>query len=271
MVECRATYYSEILERDLTVDLYTDPYSLKYSTFIEEKDMKGYSHRLKNLFENITDEDKENYGEGNIFDGYGIVIVMPLIFKTKGEKLSKELEKEIIRQLNLPEISFEMSVTGKTDKDKITEFLTKQVGEKSCDEESKDKEDIENLIKNAAQINRDYYKKRNKNTLSYSDLGLEKGSKSYDTVGHIKTENASEESIYEMIINEKYSFEVAEKILNTTGRTLLTQSERSKTIREFIKDQEKYKENYTISTLNSILENNRTILINIPKRTGEYE
>ena len=74
-----------------------------------------------------------------------------------------------------------------------------------------------------------------------------------------------------MIINEGYSFEVAEKILNTTGRTLLTQSERSKTIREFIKDREKYKENYTISTLNSILENNRTILINIPKRTGEYE
>ena len=94
-------------------------------------------------------------------------------------------------------------------------------------------------------------------------MRLQKGSRSYDTVGHIKNENASEEAIYEMIINEGYSLDVAEKILNTTGRTLLTQSERSKIIREFIKDKEKYisEENYTIATLNDILKNNRSIPI----------
>ena len=116
MAEYRTTYYSEILERDLMVDLYTDAYDLKYSVFLKENDMKGYSHKLRNLFECITDEDKENYGEGNISDNYGVIIVMPLLFRSNGEKLEKEIEKEIIRQLKLPEIFFEMNITEKTDR-----------------------------------------------------------------------------------------------------------------------------------------------------------
>ena len=256
MAEYRATYYSEILERDLMVDIYTDAYDLKYSIFIEEKDMKGYSHKLRNLFENIT-------AQGNIIDNYGAMIIMPLLFKSKGEKLSKDLEKEIVRELKIPEIFVEMSVTEKSDKDEVIKFLEENFGKNSDNKKFRDKETLQNIIENSAQINKDYYKKRNKTTLSYSDLGLQKGSRSYDTVGHIKNENASEEAIYEMIINEGYSLDVAEKILNTTGRTLLTQSERSKIIREFIKDKEKYisEENYTIATLNDILKNNRSIPI----------
>ena len=256
MAEYRATYYSEMLERDLMVDIYTDAYDLKYSVFIEEKDMKGYSHKLRNLFENIT-------AQGNIIDNHGVMIIMPLLFKSNGEELLKDLEKEIVRELNFPEIFDEMSVTEKSDKDEVIKFLEENCGKNSDNKKFRDKETLENLIENSAQINKDYYKKRNKTTLSYSDLGLHKGSRSYNTVGHIKDENASEESIYEMIINEKYSFEVAEKILNTTGRTLVTQSERSKIIRDFIKDKEKYisEKNYTIATLNDILKSNRCIPI----------
>ena len=188
---------------------------------------------------------------------------MPLLFRSNGEKLEKEIEKEIIRQLNLPEIFFEMNITEKTDSRKINEFLEEISDRKSGVEKTSGEDTIDAVIKNAVQINRDYYKKRNKNTLSYSELGLEKGSKSYDTIGHIKTENASEESIYEMIINERYSFEVSENILNTTGRTLFTQSERSKIIREFIKDKEKYisENSYTLDKLNEILKDKRNIPI----------